>query len=211
MSVIENVFFKQGEFTLEIPRMEVLDRGITALKGPSGSGKSTLIRLLLGLEPVQSFRWMFQGVDMAALPVEKRNFGVVFQSLELFPHMTAAQNVQFPLKCRGITGKEALMKIRPLMERLEIWECAERKPGKLSGGERQRVALARALSFHPRYVFLDEPFSSLDEEIRTTSRTLVKEVLKDLEIPALLVSHDRADIEALSGLTHVIEKGRLRS
>lgn len=210
MSLIKNISLTQDEFHLRIPEMEVSDNGITALVGPSGSGKSTLIRVLLGLELLSEWSWVINGVEVSTLSVEKRNFGVVFQTLELFPHMTAKENVLFPLRCRGRVSESAKNHVAQLMERLEISSCALRKPGQLSGGERQRVALARALSFKPRFLFLDEPFSSLDEEVREKSRALVREVLEEQAVPALLVSHDRADIEALATKVYRIKDGRLQ-
>lgn len=209
MSQIKGISLRQDDFSLKIPEMEIDDRGVTALVGPSGSGKSTLIRVLLGLEPLGEWSWIFGGEDISKLPVEKRNFGVVFQTLELFPHMTALENVLFPLRCRGTVDDSALNRVNELMEHLEISSCASRRPGKLSGGEKQRVALARALSFKPRFLFLDEPFSSLDEEVREKSRQLVDEILKEQNVPALLVSHDKRDIDHLASKIYRIKNGRL--
>jgi ABC-type Fe3+/spermidine/putrescine transport system ATPase subunit len=209
MSVIKNIDFLQDGFHLNIPLMEVLDQGVTALIGPSGSGKSTLIRVLLGLEHLKNWSWVINGVDQATLPTEKRNFGVVFQTLELFPHMTAKENILFPLECRGKISTENSKRASDLIQRLGLNSAVDRKPNQLSGGERQRVALARALVFKPKFLFLDEPFSSLDEDQRINSRNLVKEILSEYQIPALLVSHDRSDIEVLSDQAYRIENGKL--
>jgi ABC-type Fe3+/spermidine/putrescine transport system ATPase subunit len=152
---------------------------------------------------------VINGVDQATLPTEKRNFGVVFQTLELFPHMTAKENILFPLECRGKISTENSKRASDLIQRLGLNSAVDRKPNQLSGGERQRVALARALVFKPKFLFLDEPFSSLDEDQRINSRNLVKEILSEYQIPALLVSHDRSDIEVLSDQAYRIENGKL--
>ncbi len=209
MSVIKNIYFKQADFVLDIPQMKLNDTSVTALVGPSGSGKSTFLRVLLGVEELESWSWELGGVNIAKLSVEERDFGVVFQSLELFPHLSAKENILFPLRCRNELNQEFSSRVEQLAQRLQIEEHLDRKPSQLSGGEKQRVALARALSFKPRFLFLDEPFSSLDEETRENSRRLVKEVLDEYEVPALLVSHDRSDIEALATKVYQIRNGQL--
>lgn len=209
VSVIKDIHFIQDDFELKIPHLELDDNGVTALIGPSGSGKTTLIRLLLGLEFVKGWSWILDGEEVSGLPIQKRNFGVVFQTLELFPHMTALENILFPLSCRSYSAQEAKEISHSLMEKLEIIDCSSRRPDQLSGGERQRVALARALSFRPRFLFLDEPFSSLDQEAKENSRKLVQNILQDQKIPALLVSHDQQDIERLSSRVYQLRKGQL--
>lgn len=209
MSVIKGIYLKQDDFVLDVPEMRVLDQGVTALMGPSGAGKSTLIRVLLGLEPAKGWSWRLGETEISPLPVSRRGFGVVFQTLELFPHLSAFENIYFPLRARGDLSEGARARVERLMKRLEISDLRERKPARLSGGERQRVAIARALSFSPRFVFLDEPFSSLDQDLRRSSRGLVSEILREEDVPALLVTHDPADVESLSQLTHVMKGGKL--
>lgn len=209
MSLIKRIYLEQDGFVLSVPSMEVLDEGVTALVGPSGSGKSTLIRVLLGLQPLKGWSWVKDGVEISELPIEKRNFGVVFQSLELFPHMSAYENVLFSLACRKKVSNEDRDLTLSMMDRLGVLGCQSRRPDKLSGGEKQRVALARALVFKPSFLFLDEPFSSLDEENKASSRELVKQILEEQKVAALLVSHDKDDIQSLSNKTHFIRDGHL--
>lgn len=194
---------RDGDFRLDIPRWEIADSGVTALWGPSGAGKTSVFRCLLGLEPVPSMSWDFQGVDIAKLSVSERRLGVVFQNYELFPHMTAAENIMFAAQSRRISSDEFRAKIKELVVTLNLESCFERRASLLSGGERQRVALARALIGKPRMLLLDEPFAALDSDLRASARSLVKSVVSAAGIPVILITHDRADLDALAN--HVVE------
>lgn len=207
--IIKNLFRDYGDFKIDIPLWSLPDQGISALSGPSGSGKTSVIRILLGLEPCPSLRWQFHDLDLAQLPVERRRLGVVFQSYELFRHMTARQNIQFAADARRIDKAVATNRLRELAHRLQIDSILDRSAKVLSGGERQRVALARALIGEPQFLFLDEPFSALDAHLRGEARQLVKSVVKEFNIPTLLVSHDSADIESLAQTVTKIDKGRI--
>jgi ABC-type sugar transport system ATPase subunit len=196
-------------FTLEIPEWEIADRGITALSGPSGSGKTSVFRVLIGLEPCPGLTWTFQGTDLAQLPPPERRLGVVFQSLELFPHLTAEENIFFAARARKMPAQETNQKLSELVKDLSLENCLHRKAALLSGGEAQRAALARAVIANPRFLFLDEPFSSLDSELKGEARALVKRVIARLEIPTLLVTHDADDLKALADQVVQIRSGRL--
>lgn len=209
MSVIKDLQFRQGNFELMIKSFDVLDQGVTAVIGPSGSGKSTLLRILLGLERLSGWSWNFKGRNIAELSVSERKFGVVFQSLDLFPHMTAEENILFVAQCRIDDKAEQKRQTQMAIERLGIQKVKGQMPFELSGGEKQRVALARALVSRPDFLFLDEPFSSLDEETKRESRSLVGEVLREQNIPALLISHDKEDVRELASLVHVLKEGRV--
>lgn len=198
-----------GDFHLLIPRWEINDQGVTALWGPSGSGKTSVFRSLIGLEPCVGLRWIFRGEDLAKLPPGKRNLGVVFQNFELFPHLTVRQNIEFALEARKIPIAREEKRISLLADRLGLTACMNRPAQILSGGEKQRTALARALVAKPRFLLLDEPFSALDEELREEARVLVKEVLRDENIPALLITHDERDLKILAQTVQKIAKGRL--
>lgn len=198
MSVVRNLNRQLGELKIQISHWEIADQGITALKGPSGSGKTQIIRTLLGLEKCPSLSWEFAGEDLAKLPIEKRRLGVVFQGYELFPHLTARENIEFAARARKIPKEELAERIADFATKLKLNDCLDRRADKLSGGEQQRVALARALMGRPRFLFLDEPFSALDSELRAEARALVKRIISEEKIPTLLVSHDAADIAELA-------------
>ena len=209
MSSVKNLFRDYGDFKIDIPDWEIPDQGVTALIGPSGSGKTSVFRLLIGLEKAQSLKWMFDGEDLAKLPPARRRLGVVFQSYELFPHMTAAENILFAAKARGLSESETERRLRRLTGQLRMDSFLDRTASVLSGGEKQRTALARALIGKPRMLLLDEPFSALDEELRAESRTLVKELIHEEKVPALLVTHDRQDVAALADRSQGILAGKL--
>lgn len=207
MSLVENLIQDYGDFKIAIPRWEIPDQGITALWGPSGSGKTSVFRLLIGLEPCPGLKWRMGDVDLAALPPPERRLGVVFQNLELFPHMTAEENILFAARARGI--EDAQLKLDGIAEDLRMTGYLKRKAAVLSGGEAQRVALARAVIGDPRFLFLDEPFSSLDAELRGEARDLVKRLITRLRIPTLLVTHDREDLKALADSVVKIQAGKI--
>ena len=215
MSVIRNLKlnFKQdgaAGFTIDIPEMVLSDEGCTALWGASGSGKSTVVRCLLGLEDCPGLSWILNDVDVARLPVHKRKLGVVFQNARLFPHMTVRQNIEFAIKARGYQISESWEGVQRLLSRLAVDHLIERSSANLSGGEQQRLSLIRCLAGRPQFIFLDEPFSALDESHRAEARKLVGEVLAEEGVPALLITHDRHDVEALARHTIQIEAGRIK-
>lgn len=209
MSVIKNLVRDYGDFKIEVPHWEIADSGVTALWGPSGSGKTSIFRVLAGLEPCPSLSWVFQNEEIASFTPFKRNLGVVFQSYELFPHLSCYENINFAAQAKKISQEVAGPKIHELVSRLGLEACMHREARLLSGGEKQRTALARALVSKPRILLLDEPFSALDEELRTEARSLLKEVLRAESVPALLVTHSAEDIEVLAERVQKISKGRL--
>ncbi|MGE4133512.1 MAG: ATP-binding cassette domain-containing protein [Bdellovibrionales bacterium] len=209
MSQVKGLNKKYEDFSIEIPQWEISDQGVTALWGPSGSGKTTLFRLLLGLEDCPGLSWIFKGEDLAQLPVGERRLGVVFQSLELFPHMTAEQNIEFAAMARGLSPEESKARGQELVAELALSNCLGRASALLSGGEAQRVALARALIGQPRFLFLDEPFSNLDSELRQEARALVRKVIDLYQVPTLLITHDAEDLKALADHQVRIQAGRI--
>lgn len=209
MSIVKNLYKKLGSFELKIAHWEIPDSGISALLGPSGSGKSTLFRVLLGLEECSGYSWILNGKEMAQISVPEKRLGVVFQSYELFPHMTALENIQFAGRARKRPRQEILEMSKTLVERLGLQDCVSRRAQFLSGGEKQRVALARALIGKPQMLFLDEPFSALDVHLRKNARALVRDVVGDFKIPTVLVTHDAADVEDLAQQVFKIEKGAI--
>lgn len=211
MSIVENLKVSKEDFSLHIQHLEILDEGVHVIMGPSGSGKSTLIRALLGLEKVMSMSWKFQELDLAQVPIESRRIGVVFQNWDLFPHMTAYENVEFAAQARKVSKVEFHEHWGQLRERLKMNDFEWTRADRLSGGEKQRTALARALIGNPRILLLDEPFSSLDEELREESRSLLKEVVRQHKVPTLLVTHDRREaLELADRLTQFEDVAQIK-
>lgn len=194
MSLVENLYRNYGDFVLHVPRWEISDRGTTAIWGPSGSGKTTLFRVLIGLEPCSGWSWIWQGQDLAQLKVEERKLGVVFQSLELYPHMTARENIEFAAHCRRKDHRQIQLDIDRIANELMIEKVLNKGVHHLSGGERQRVAIARAVIGQPRMLLLDEPFSSLDQELRVEARKLISAFIHTCQIPCLIITHDSEDL-----------------
>ncbi|WP_374029653.1 ATP-binding cassette domain-containing protein [Bdellovibrio bacteriovorus] len=211
MSFVENLHRDYGDFKLDIESWEILDEGVTVLWGPSGSGKTSVFRILLGLEACPGMRWNFQGVDLAKMKTPQRRLGVVFQTLDLFPHLSAEENILFAARARDVEAKKAADRLKELTEILQMGSFLKRPASVLSGGEKQRVAIARALMGEPRLLLLDEPFSALDQELREESRKLVQQVIATEKIPTLLVTHDQRDVEALADKVTKIRDGRLVS
>ena len=184
-----------------------------ALAGPSGAGKTSVLRVAAGLLRPTHGRveangetWLdtARGVDV---PAERRRCGYVFQDYALFPHLTAWQNVAYPL--RGLGRRERRLRALELLERLGLRERAEARPSSLSGGERQRVALARALARRPQVLLLDEPLSALDARTRAGATRELADVLRTSEAPALLVTHDFTEAAQLGDRIGIIDAGRI--
>lgn len=211
MSIIKNINLKLGQFVLKVDQLELLDQGVTVFLGPSGSGKSSFFNTLVGLYTPPEWSWIFQGEDLAQLDLSQRRLGVLFQSYDLFPHMTAEENIKIIFEARQSANQKFSEFIKPYIAKLKLEKCWLTKASDLSGGEKQRVALLRALISNPRVLLLDEPFSALDAEARVEARQLVKSVISDLAIPIYIITHDKADVQALAQQVVYIEDGRLSS
>jgi molybdate transport system ATP-binding protein len=204
---------RRGAFELEA-ELEV--GGTTlAVAGPNGAGKTTLLLSLLGVLRPQAGRvtldgqLLFDDVSGRDLPTEERRIAYVPQDYALFPHLTARQNVEFALRCRRPPPVDRRDRALALLDRLGAAAYADRMPAELSGGERQRVALARALATEPRALLFDEPFASLDVAARDEVRRSLRDRLAELRLPAIVVTHDPADVEALGAAAMVLEDGRV--
>ncbi len=186
---------------------------IVALLGPSGCGKSTLLRLLAGLSVPASGEIRFGDRLVAragwGLPPEQRDIGMVFQDYALWPHMSVAQNVAFPLRMRGVSRSERERRVSEALARVGLNGFAERKPSGLSGGQQQRVALARAIVAAPRVLLFDEPLSNLDSELRESLCGEMSRLLRQLGITALYVTHDRREAELLADQIVYLSAGRV--
>lgn len=209
MSLIKNLHYKFEGFELSVESLQIPDKGITVLQGPSGSGKSTFLNILIGLEQPQSWAWTFQGTELSSLPIEDRRLGVVFQSYDLFPHMTAEENVTIVLKARNSKSQwpQLLVKLQELTGELGLNKCWHTRAQHLSGGEKQRVALLRAVISNPRLLLLDEPFSALDIENRVEARKTLKAFIERVKVPALIVTHDEEDVKVLADHVYRLKHG----
>lgn len=195
MAYIKNLNYKIDDFSLIISDLEIKENTVTVLMGPSGSGKTTLFNLITGFIPHTDWTFEIGGVDLAKLSIEDRQLGVVFQNHELFPHLTARENVEVVMNARGNTHSEALNQLTKYKTILKLDACWNTKAHVLSGGEKQRVSLLRALMAKPRMLLLDEPFSSLDEHNKEEARYVVKSALEAAKTTALLISHDPKDAQ----------------
>ena len=187
--------------------------GITCIMGPSGSGKSTILSVIAGLLAPDRGRvalgktvWLdsLRDVDV---PVQHRRLAYVFQGLALFPHMTALRNVEYAL--HELPRLERAAKAQALLDRLGVGHLAKRKPRTFSGGEAQRVALARAIARQPKLVLLDEPFSALDRDLRAQLVALVRELVAELAVPMVHVTHSVAEARQLADQVVVLDKGKI--
>ena len=210
MALIKNMHLKLGNFLLSVDGLELADSGVTAFIGPSGAGKSTFFNILIGLQGLQKWSWIYQQSDLAQLSISDRRLGVVFQNYELFPHMTAEQNIRIVFQARN-KPDTFLKVVMPLVSKLNLDRVWKSAVVNLSGGEKQRLALLRALICRPRILLLDEPFAALDKESRHEARTLVKDIFTELQIPVYLITHDETDVEVLAQHKVLIDNGRFQS
>ncbi len=185
------------------------DGELVAVIGASGSGKTTLLKLIAGFETPQSGQILLDDEDVSRLPVRDRQLGVVFQSYALFPHMTAWQNVAYPLKIRHIEGQERYRQAMDALHRVGLEGFEERRPQTLSGGQQQRVALARALVFQPKALLLDEPLSALDAGLRSEMRDEIRRLQREFKISTVHITHDQEEALSMADRVAVMEKGRL--
>ena len=179
------------------------------LLGPSGSGKTTTLMLLAGFEAPSSGAIRLDGKSIESLPPHHRNMGVVFQSYSLFPHMTVADNVAFPLSVRKVPASQIADKVTAALAKVHLENFTHRKPNQLSGGQQQRVALARALVFEPRLVLMDEPLSALDKKLREEMQLEIRRLHRELGVTMVFVTHDQSEAMTLSDRVAVFNQGRI--
>ena len=210
MSLVKRIKFKVNrDLNINIKDLELPDGKITGLLGPSGCGKTTVMNIMLGLVDGAEMSWELNGKEMADLPVGERGLGVVFQNYDLFPMLTAQENIEFAAKARNLPELQYKERVEIFSEKLKITEVLDRKADKLSGGEKQRVAIARALIGNPQFLFLDEAFSSLDADLRQESRELVREVISGLGISCLMITHDIDDVKTLASKVYEMRGGKV--
>ncbi len=188
----------------------VVRRGeLLTLLGPSGCGKTTALRTMTGHVRPTEGRVIIDGCDVTAVPTHRRELGMVFQNFALFPHMTVADNVGFPLMIRGLARAERGQRVAETLRLVRLEAHGAKYPRQLSGGQQQRVGLARALIYRPKVLLLDEPLSNLDARLREEMRFEIREVITRLGITAVYVTHDQEEALALSDRIAIMHRGRI--
>jgi putative spermidine/putrescine transport system ATP-binding protein len=177
--------------------------------GPSGSGKTTTLMMIAGFEHASSGAIRIAGRAIDNVPAYARNIGMVFQNYALFPHLSVADNVAFPLRMRGVAKSEKKRRVRAALEMVGLCAFASRQPAALSGGQQQRVALARALVFEPDVVLLDEPLGALDKAMREHMQIELKRIHRDLGVTMIYVTHDQTEAMTMSDRIAVFNAGRI--
>jgi putative spermidine/putrescine transport system ATP-binding protein len=188
-----------------------VQRGLfVCLLGPSGCGKTTLLRLIAGLDAPTSGRIMLDGVDLTDIPAHRRDFGMVFQSLALFPHLNVGQNIAYAMAIRGASKPDQAREVERLLDLVRLPGIAKRSIGQLSGGQRQRVAIARALALTPKLFLLDEPMSALDAKLREALQIELKLLQERLSVTTVLVTHDQREALTMADLVVVMSEGKIQ-
>ncbi len=181
-----------------------------SLLGPSGSGKTTTLMMLAGFESPTSGEIFLAGKPITKTPPHKRNFGMVFQNYALFPHMTIADNVAYPLSVRKVAKPEREARVKKALDMVHLGGKGDRFPGQLSGGQQQRVALARALVFNPQLVLMDEPLGALDKQLREHMQIELKELHRKLGLTFVYVTHDQSEALTMSDRVAVFNDGLIQ-
>ena len=179
------------------------------LLGPSGSGKTTSLMMLAGFEPATHGEIFLNGKPINDVPPHKRGIGMVFQNYALFPHMTVAENLAFPLVVRKMSKADVEAKVRRALDMVKLRGFEARKPGQLSGGQQQRVAVARALVFEPDLVLMDEPLGALDKQLREQMQFEIKHIHESLGVTVVYVTHDQTEALTMSDRIAVFNNGRI--
>ncbi|MFP8889103.1 ABC transporter ATP-binding protein [Natrialbaceae archaeon A-CW2] len=208
---LENVSKYFGETVANYQvNLQVADGEFLVILGPSGCGKTTALRLIAGLEQPSEGAIYFDDDRVDGRSPSARNVAMVFQNYALYPHMTVAENIGYPLKVRGFSPDERDEKIEGVTSLLHIEDQVEKKPGALSGGQRQRVALARAIVREPTVFLLDEPLSNLDAKLRQEMRSELKRLQNELEITTVYVTHNQEEAMSMSDRVAVMNQGTVQ-
>ena len=190
------------DLNLDIAKGEFL-----TMLGPSGSGKTTTLMMLAGFEPATHGEIYVKGVPINNTPPHKRGIGMVFQNYALFPHMTVAENLAFPLQVRNMGKAETEDRVKKILKLVELPGMANRRPGQLSGGQQQRIAVARALVFEPDLVLMDEPLGALDKQLREQMQYEIKHIHERLGVTIVYVTHDQSEALTMSNRIAVFNDG----
>ncbi|RWQ69272.1 MAG: ATP-binding cassette domain-containing protein, partial [Mesorhizobium sp.] len=192
------------QLDLEIMRGEFL-----TLLGPSGSGKTTALMMLAGFEDTTEGEILIDGQRIDNVPANRRGIGMVFQNYALFPHMTVAENLAFPLEVRKLGREQVTRRVRNVLDMVQLPEFGNRRPAQLSGGQQQRVAVARALIFEPNLVLMDEPLGALDKQLREQMQFEIKDIHARLGVTFVYVTHDQTEALTMSDRIAVFSAGRI--
>jgi multiple sugar transport system ATP-binding protein len=187
--------------------LEIADREFLVLLGPSGCGKTTTMRMVAGLEQPTHGDIRFDGQRVNELPTQQRDVAMVFQNYGLYPHMTVADNIAYPLKLRRVPAAERQVAVQRAADRVELGPYLKRRPRELSGGQRQRVALARSIVRQPRVFLMDEPLSNLDAKLRVAMRAEIKHLAHELQVTTLYVTHDQVEAMTLAHRVAIMKDG----
>ena len=207
---VSGVSKRFGDFVaLDDVNLTIPTGQLTALLGPSGGGKSTLLRIIAGLDSVDTGTIDIEGTNATRLPAQKRNVGFVFQHYAVFKHMTVAKNVAFGLEIRKRPKAEIAARVDELLKLVHLSQFAHRLPSQLSGGQRQRMALARALAVEPKVLLLDEPFGALDAKVRKELRDWLRRLHDEVHVTTVFVTHDQEEALEVADEIVVINEGRV--
>ncbi|TKT77452.1 ABC transporter ATP-binding protein [Aquamicrobium sp. LC103] len=208
---LQDISKRFGNFTaVDNVRLSVPHGTFVCMLGPSGCGKTTLLRMIAGLEEPSSGRVVLDGGDLTPVPTHKRNLGMVFQSLALFPHLNVGENIAYPLRIRGVDRGAQKKRVDELLAMIHLTGYGDRPVSKLSGGQRQRVAIARALAISPKLFLLDEPLSALDAKLREAMQVELRQLQQQLGITTIVVTHDQREAMTMADLVVVMGEGRIR-
>ncbi|SAK67397.1 spermidine/putrescine ABC transporter ATPase [Caballeronia catudaia] len=197
-------------YVVEDLNLDVRKGEFLSLLGPSGSGKTTTLMMLAGFESPTQGEIRLDGRRLDDKPPHQRDIGMVFQNYALFPHLTIAENVAFPLSVRRVSRAEQKTRVKRALDMIELPHLANRRPAQLSGGQQQRVALARALVFEPSVVLMDEPLGALDKRLRETMQYEIMRLHRELALTIVYVTHDQAEALTMSDRVAVFSDGRIQ-
>ncbi len=207
---VRDVVKKYGAFVAaDRVSLEIEPGEFVTLLGPSGSGKTTLLNLLAGFQDIDGGEILVDGRSIRNIPTHRRGFGMVFQSYALFPNMTVAQNVGFPLRMAGIDRPTADRRVAETLEMMRLSEHAQKLPSQMSGGQQQRVAIARAIVMRPKVVLMDEPLSALDRRLRESIQIELRELHQTIGSTILFVTHDQSEALTMSDRIAVMDAGHI--
>lgn len=207
---IDNVTKKFGNTTaVNDFSAELEDGHLICLLGPSGCGKSTLLNMLCGIIPVTKGQIFFDDKDVTKLPPDQRNIGMVFQNYALYPHMTVAENIAFPLEVLKVKKDERKARVEEIAKLVHVDNLLRRYPSELSGGQQQRVAIARAMVKKPQLLLMDEPLSNLDARLRLEMREEIRRIQKETGVTTVFVTHDQEEAMSISDSILLMKDGLL--